>query len=89
MFVHAEEVDPLNSLDDDDISLFVRLGTDFTDNYYEYELPLKTTAWGSSIDTDIWPEENFMEIVFDDQLALKKDRNELISAGSSGASYVV
>ena len=38
MFVHAEEVDPLKALGDDDITLFIRLGTDFTDNYYEYEL---------------------------------------------------
>ena len=89
MFVHAEEVDPLKALDDDDITLFVRLGTDFTDNYYEYELPLKTSAWGASTDTDIWPEENFMEIVFEDLLNLKKGRNELINSGSLSASYVV
>ena len=89
MFVHAEEVDPLKSLDDDDVSLFVRLGTDFTDNYYEYELPLKTTAWGSNTDTDIWPEENFVEIIFEDLLNLKKDRNELINSGSAAVSYVV
>ncbi len=89
MFVHAEEVLQTMPLDDEDVSLFVRLGTDFTDNYYEYELPLKTTAWGSSIDTDIWPQENNVEIIFDHLLSLKRKRNAEISAGSSAASYVV
>ncbi len=89
MFVHAEEVLQTMPLDDEDISLFVRLGTDFTDNYYEYELPLKTTAWGSSIDTDIWPEENNVEIIFEHLLSLKQKRNAEISGGSSAVSYVV
>ncbi|MCH2229066.1 MAG: cell surface protein SprA [Crocinitomicaceae bacterium] len=89
MYVHAEEVDPLKPLNDDEITCFVRLGTDYTDNYYEYEFPLKTTAWGANADTEIWPEENFMEIVFQDLLNLKKDRNELINAGSTNVSYVL
>lgn len=89
MFVHAEEVDQAIELNDDDLSLFVRLGTDFKDNYYEYEIPLKTTPWGSSVDTDIWPQENFVEIVFDHLLALKRKRNAEISNGSTVASYVV
>lgn len=89
MFVHAEEVDVAKALNDDDITCFVRLGTDFTDNYYEYELPLKTTAWGSTVDTDIWPEQNFVEIVFEDLLNLKKDRNKIIESGSGTASTAV
>ncbi|MFT5779596.1 MAG: cell surface protein SprA, partial [Crocinitomicaceae bacterium] len=89
MFVHAEEVDVTKPLNDDDVTLFVRLGTDFTDNYYEYELPLKTTAWGSTVDTDIWPVDNDIEIVFDDLLKLKKDRNKTIESGSSAVSYIV
>ncbi|HIP32599.1 MAG TPA: cell surface protein SprA, partial [Crocinitomicaceae bacterium] len=88
MFVHAEELDPVKPLNDDDLTLFVRLGTDFTDNYYEYEMPLKTTAWGQNLDTEIWPEENFVEIIFDDLLNLKKKRNDLINGGTSSVSYV-
>jgi cell surface protein SprA len=34
LFVHAEEVTPSKPLKDEDVTLFVRLGTDFTDNYY-------------------------------------------------------
>ncbi|MCH2224084.1 MAG: cell surface protein SprA [Crocinitomicaceae bacterium] len=88
MFVHAEEVMKSKPLNDDDLTLFVRLGTDFTDNYYEYELPLKVTDWGASVDTDIWPEANNVEIVFDDLLDLKKARNALIESGTGSVSYI-
>jgi cell surface protein SprA len=60
MFVHAEEVDPGNPLSDDDVTVFIRLGTDFTDNYYEFEVPLKLTQWGSTSAESIWPEAKTM-----------------------------
>lgn len=88
MFVHAEEVTKSMPLNDEDVTLFVRLGTDFTDNYYEYELPLNVTPWGSTGDLEIWPEENNVEIIFDDLLNMKKDRNRQIEAGTAGVSYV-
>ncbi|MDX2359255.1 MAG: cell surface protein SprA [Crocinitomicaceae bacterium] len=88
MFVHAEEVLQEMPLNDEDVTVFIRLGTDFTDNYYEYEMPLKVTAPGSSSDTDIWPEENFVEIIFEDFLNMKKARNELIEAGNVSISYI-
>jgi cell surface protein SprA len=75
MFVHAEQVSKLQPLNNEDLTLFVRLGTDFTENYYEYEMPLNLTTWGASLDTDIWPESNMVEINFDDLLALKRKRN--------------
>lgn len=77
LFVHAEEVTPSKPLKDEDVTLFVRLGTDFTDNYYEYELPLNLTAWGSNLAEDIWPESNNVEIDFDDLLNVKKKRNKI------------
>jgi cell surface protein SprA len=89
MFVHAEEVLTSLPLKNEDMTVFVRLGTDFTDNYYEYELPLSVTQWGATIPEDIWPQENNVEIVFDDLLNLKKRRNELIEGGSTDISYVV
>lgn len=89
MFVHAEEVLSTMPLKDEDLTLFVRLGTDFVDNYYEYELPLYKTQWGATLPEDIWPELNNMEIVFDDLLGLKKKRNDLIDGGSTSVSYVL
>ncbi len=86
MFAHAEEVNPLIPFNDKDVTLFVRLGTDFVDNYYEYELPLYKTQWGATAPEDIWPELNNIEIVFDDLLNLKKERNKKVEDGVSGVS---
>ncbi|NVK64580.1 MAG: cell surface protein SprA [Flavobacteriales bacterium] len=76
MFAHAERVKDQSALNDDDLTLFVRMGTDFVDNYYEYEMPLKLTDFGAKLPEDIWPEENNVEITFQDFLNLKKSRNE-------------
>jgi cell surface protein SprA len=45
MFSHAERlIDDINGeLVDGDLSVFLRLGTDIKNNYYEYEVPLKLT----------------------------------------------
>lgn len=40
MFVHGEEVNN-EMLDSSDLKVFIRMGSDYTRNYYEYELPLK------------------------------------------------
>jgi cell surface protein SprA len=89
MFVHAEEVNPLLPLNNADLTLFVRLGTDFVENYYEYEFPMDVTQWGSSSPESIWPEANNVEIVFDDLLNLKKERNTKIEQAAAGISYLL
>ncbi|MFN5910207.1 MAG: cell surface protein SprA [Bacteroidota bacterium] len=89
MYVHAEEVDPTIPFSDEDMTLFVRLGTDFTDNYYEYEMPLNETQWGATVPEDIWPETNNVEIIFDDLLDLKKERNKKVEDGVTGVAYSV
>ena len=89
MFVHLEEVDPLYPYTNEDLTLFVRLGSDFSENYYEYEFPLNKTEYGATRPEDIWPTSNDMEIVFDDLLNLKKNRNSAIEKGSNSVSYVV
>ena len=89
MFVHAEEVNPLLPLNNADLTLFVRLGTDFVENYYEYEFPMDVTQWGSSTPESIWPETNNVEIVFDDLLNLKKERNTKIEQAAAGISYLL
>jgi cell surface protein SprA len=38
MFAHAEET--MEQLDTGDLKIFIRMGSDYTRNYYEYELPL-------------------------------------------------
>ncbi len=63
MFMHAEALpDDPNSIDDDEMVGFIRFGNDFTDNFYQIELPLKKTAFGATSQTDIWPESNQIEL---------------------------
>lgn len=65
MFLHAEAVEDnqnTNRLRDDEMSAFIRFGNDFTDNYYQVEIPLKVTPWGETSPDRIWPVENEMEL---------------------------
>ncbi|RCH54663.1 cell surface protein SprA [Mucilaginibacter hurinus] len=58
VFVHAEG----EQLVDNDISAFVRLGVDYQDNYYEYEVPLKITLAGTRDPGAIWPDQNQIDL---------------------------
>lgn len=89
MFVHGEEVDPTKPLNNYDVTVFVRLGTDFKENYYEYEIPVKKTPWGAKSDLAIWPEENNVRVVFEELIALKKERNRAMESPGTGAAYNV
>ena len=73
MFIHGEAL-PNVRLKDNDLSVFVRIGSDFLENYYEYEIPLKLTIQGEYVDNDanrlkVWPEENNLEL----ELAVLKE----------------
>lgn len=87
-FVHAEESDPeFHPLVDKDLSLFIRVGTDYNSNYYEYEIPLKVTPWGASERDEIWPDENQVEIDFDNLHLAKTARNTEIKSGNVEVSF--
>ncbi len=88
MFVHAEQKYADKHLDDDDLMLFVRLGSDYTNNYYEYELPLKFTQWGTTADDPyaIWPLDNNVDIDLQMMTEIKTHRNTHIRAGERGYS---
>ena len=88
MFAHAEQKYAADQLADDDLVLFVRLGSDYTNNYYEYELPLKLTPWGTSVDDPyaIWPESNNVDIDLQLMTEIKTRRNTKVRAGESGYS---
>lgn len=88
MFVHAEQKYASDMMQDGDLSLFVRLGSDYTNNYYEYELPLQFTPWYTSSDDKyaIWPEENSVDIDIQEMTAVKTRRNTKIRSGEGGYS---
>ena len=86
-FAHAEENNVAYPLADNDLSMFIRLGTDYNLNYYEYEIPLKVTPWGASARDEVWPEENQVEIDFDILKAAKAARNTEIRSGNVNVSF--
>ena len=85
MFVHAEAAHEDSPLDDQDLTVFMRIGTDFTENYYEYEVPLKVTAWGTPYTNKegIWPEINNLDIRLEDLVEVKQRRNEAMNQPNS------
>jgi cell surface protein SprA len=88
MFIHAEALIGDNSLRDGDVCAFIRLGSDFTDNYYEYEVPLSLTEHGRYSNNSVadrlavWPTANNMSIDFEVLKNLKLERDKVISSGS-------
>ena len=88
MYVHANALaENITSTTDGECSVFIRLGSDYKSNYYEYEVPLKLTPEGY-YDTysangclAVWPSENMIDINFDIFTSLKKQRNSQASIG--------
>ena len=77
MFVHAEKSIESQDLQYGDLTCFIRVGSDFTENYYEYEVPLTFTPWGTP-GTDpeaIWPASNNFEIDLEELVGVKHRRN--------------
>jgi len=75
MFVHAESIPGQLEVDDDDFELIVRVGSDFTDNFYEYKQPLLISDLGSNDAFSIWPEDNNVAIDIPAWVDLKVERN--------------
>jgi cell surface protein SprA len=78
MFVHAEG--DINRTKDGEVTVFMRLGSDFTDNYYEVEIPLTLTknVPNANIINDpnlIWPKENAFDFLLEDLSDKKLQRD--------------
>ncbi len=93
MFVHANHLVPdATSLKDKQLAVFVRLGSDYKNNYYEYEIPLELTPdrsdyskYSTADRKAVWPESNMLNINLDVFTNLKKARNKAKAEGI--ASY--
>ena len=95
MFVHANAFEQnTTNLDDNQLALFVRLGSDYRNNYYEYEIPLKLTEprqysrYSVEDARAVWPEENMLDIPLSVFTELKKARNIAKSQGAASYSAV-
>ena len=93
MWIHAESlIDDITNLRSGDLSLFVRLGTDVKNNYYEYEIPLTLTPEGHYTDspTDrerVWPLDNFLNFNLQSLVDLKLQRNAAKRDEQAGVGY--
>lgn len=63
MFMHAEDGES-GTLNDGDLVGFIRMGNDFTQNYYQIEVPLQVSNGFTSPET-VWPEVNEIAIELD------------------------
>lgn len=93
LFVHAEAlIDNTTALGDGDLAVFIRLGSDYKDNYYEYEVPLSLTPAGTYNDNPsdrrkVWPEDNMINLELSKLTTLKKNRNAEKQHAGSNVSY--
>ena len=93
MFVHANHLVPdATNLQDNQLAVFIRLGSDYKNNYYEYEIPLTLTPdrsdynkYSTADRRQVWPEENMLDIDLSVFTQLKKERN--IQKAQGTASY--
>ena len=93
MFVHANAFEQnTTNLADNQLAVFIRLGSDYRNNYYEYEIPLSLTPPRSDYSRYsledariVWPEENMLDIQLSVFTSLKKARN--IAKAQGLASY--
>jgi cell surface protein SprA len=76
MFVHAESNEP-EVIPHGKVSIFMRLGSDFTNNYYEYEVPLTMSdpTRPPNDRENIWRVENEFDFALDLLKELKVERN--------------
>ncbi len=94
MWVHAESlIDDVTNLRSGEVSVFVRLGSDVKNNYYEYEVPLTLTPPGkyntylTSDQYIVWPESNYLNFNLQNLVDLKKERNVAKQQANSTVGY--
>ena len=72
--IHAHSLDAK----DGDFTAFIRIGTDPNENYYEIAVPLTLTPFNTVFEEQerIWPENNQINISFDEFFRVKSVRNK-------------
>ncbi len=62
MFIHAESLADEVPLADGEMVAFIRLGNDLSENFYEIQVPLNPTMFGTTSDEEIWPAANRLNL---------------------------
>ena len=85
MFVHAENTDEMDQTPEGALRVFIRLGSDIQNNYYEYEVPLRMSDPSVIADEkstsgpyrqEVWPESNSFDFPLSLLKELKVERND-------------
>lgn len=76
LFAHSEAQVGQSSLQNGDIEMFLRIGSDFTNNYYEYRKPLNVSVSTATSQEDIWPKTNELDLLLSDLVSIKARRND-------------
>ena len=90
MFTHAEKMlEDIGTLNDYEVSVFIRIGSDLTNNYYEYEIPLKLTPEGHYSNyteegrAAVWQADNMFDFPLEYFSNIKKQRNRAKNSDQS------
>lgn len=82
MFVHFEGDESNTQNLSDGVQFYMRFGSDYTDNYYEYKINnVIFTPAGEMTNSGVWPME--IDFAFDDLVSLKMERNKVDRTGNS------
>ncbi|MBC2838781.1 cell surface protein SprA [Robiginitalea sp. SC105] len=82
MFLHAEKIatsDPFNN--GESLVGFLRIGTDFSENYYQLEVPMEFTDFNATTAEQVWPAINELDVALSD---LNKVKSEGIASQTLG-----
>ncbi len=94
MFLHAEAIkddynDAIKVLKDDEMRAFIRFGNDFTQNFYQVEIPLKVSASSARSSTDVWPDANEIDLKTELLTKLKILKNQgALTVGPNGIYFL-
>ncbi|MDP4269197.1 MAG: cell surface protein SprA [Bacteroidota bacterium] len=95
MYTHAEKI-----AEDDktpksgDLSVFIRLGSDYKNNYYEYEIPLTLTEWGEYLANstksrlEVWPVTNMFDFPLSVLTDTKTKRNTEKNRAGTNVTFI-
>ncbi|NJO89105.1 MAG: cell surface protein SprA [Chloroflexia bacterium] len=82
MEVHGEKISNEDNLQNNELSVFLRIGSDYKENFYEVEIPLKLTPQPAIYDNEsddsrrmVWPDENRFNFELDLLQQVKQHRN--------------
>ena len=74
MFLHGDSED--DNVKDGEVQAFIRIGTDYTQNYYQYARPLNLTKPGETGQNQVWRPDNTIDVAFQDFVDAKAKRNQ-------------